>query len=159
MYYSRAIVLLALAYLALTANLELSNIIVGLLLATGIVLLLRPERRPVNLKRSLPAALAFGRYMLILAYDLVASGIQVARIVLDPALPIKPGIVAIPSGCESELGTALSVHAATLTPGELVVEIDEHGVMYTHCLNITNTEQYIAEAQKLRRELLEKIFA
>jgi multisubunit Na+/H+ antiporter MnhE subunit len=158
MYYSRAIVLLALAYLALTANLELSNIIVGLLLATAIILLLRPERRPVNLKRTIPAAIAFGRYLLILIYDLLVSGIQVARIVLDPALPIKPGVVAIPSGCESELGTALSAHAVSLTPGELVVEIDERGVMYTHCLNATGAEQYIAAAQKLRRDMLEKIF-
>ncbi len=158
MYYSRAIVLLALAYLALTANLEPSNIIVSLLLATAIILLLRPERRPVNLKRTIPAAIAFGRYLLILVYDLLVSGIQVARIVLDPALPIKPGVVAIPSGCESELGTALSAHAVSLTPGELVVEIDERGVMYTHCLNATGAEQYIAAAQKLRRDMLEKIF-
>lgn len=159
MYYSRAIVLLALAYLALTANLELSNIIVGLLLATGIILLLRPERRPVNLKRSLPAAIAFSRYVLVLVYDLLVSGIQVARIVLDPALPIKPGVVAIPSDCESELGTALSTHAITLTPGQMVVEIDEKAVMYTHCLNVTEAENLAAKAQKLRRDMLEKIFA
>ena len=35
--------------------------------------------------------------------DAVKSGLAVARIILDPALPVKPGIVAIPSGCRSRL--------------------------------------------------------
>ena len=33
------------------------------------------------------------------------------------------------------MATALSAHAVSLTPGELVVEIDDEGVMYTHCLD------------------------
>jgi multicomponent Na+:H+ antiporter subunit E len=110
--------------------------------------------------RRLPSAIvALIKYVVILAYDLIMSGIQVARIVLNPALPIQQGIVAIPSECESELGSALSAHAITLTPGELVIETDEQGVMYTHCLDATKSEQYVAEAQKMRRDLLEKIFS
>jgi multicomponent Na+:H+ antiporter subunit E len=98
------------------------------------------------------------KYAVILAGDLIKSGIQVARIVLNPALPIKPGIVAIPTGCESELGTALSAHAISLTPGELVIEMDEQGVMYTSCLDVTTSEKQVAEAQRLRENLLKKIF-
>ena len=158
MYYIRAILFLTLAYLALTANLQISNIITGLLVAAGIILLIRPERHRVNLRRSFPAVVALGRYVLILIYDLLASGIQVARLVLDPTLPIKPGIIAIPSECESELGSALSAHAISLTPGELVVEMDEAGVMYTHCLDATEAEEDIGQAQKMRRQLLDKIF-
>ena len=83
----------------------------------------------------------------------------VARIVLDPKLPIQPGIVAIHSGCKSELATALSAHAISITPGELVLGIDDKGVLYTHCLDATHAAQYATEAQALRRNLLSKIFA
>ena len=144
--------------LALTANFQISNIVVGLLVGTGVVLLLRPEAGRIKMGRSGPAAVALARYVFILAYDLVISGIQVARIVLSPSLPIKPGIIAIPSDCELELGSALSAHALTLTPGEMVLEMDEQGVMYTHCLDATEAERYVAEAQKMRQELLDKIF-
>jgi len=159
MYNLLLIVPLLLVYLELSSNFELSNLIVGLLIVTGILLLIRPQRRPMAWRRLPSGFIALIKYVVILAYDLIISGIQVARIVLDPALPIKQGIVAIPSESESELGMALSAHAITLTPGELVIEMDEQGVMYTNCLDATKSEKYVAEAQKMRMDLLEKIFS
>jgi multicomponent Na+:H+ antiporter subunit E len=52
----------------------------------------------------------------------------------------------------------LSAHAITLTPGELVLGIDDQGVLYVHCLDVTQSAAYAAEAQQLRQELLSKIF-
>ncbi|GAB4495376.1 MAG: Na+/H+ antiporter subunit E [Anaerolineales bacterium] len=148
-----------LLYLALTNNLQVSNLIVGALLAGFINWLLHPQLPRMNWRR-LPAALwAVARYIGILFYDLILSGIQTTRILLSPKMPIHPGIIAIPSGCQSELATALSAHAMTLTPGELVVEIGEDGVMYVHCLDVSHAEAYIAEAQTMRARLLQKIFA
>ena len=152
------IVGLWLGYLALTANLEVSNLILGLLIATGLTLLLRPPRRAFEWRRLPAALLALGRYLFVVAYDVVKSGLVTARLVLDPDLPVKPGIIAIPSGCDSELATALSAHAISLAPGELVVEIDDDGVMYTHALDASRPTEYVAEAQGLRRKLLRKIF-
>jgi multicomponent Na+:H+ antiporter subunit E len=77
---------------------------------------------------------------------------------LNPKLPIRPGIIAIDSGCSSELGAALSAHALSITPGELVIGIDDEGVMYTHCLDATHSAEYTAQAQAMRRDLLSKIF-
>ena len=99
MYIIRPITLLTLAYLALTSNLEILNVITGLVVATFVVLVIRPEPHQVAWRQIPTMAVALGRYILVLIYDLVISGIQVARIVLDPALPIKPGIIAIPSKC------------------------------------------------------------
>lgn len=152
------IVPLLLVYLELSSNFELSNVVVGLLIVSGTLLLIRPRRRPMAWRRLPAAIVALMKHVSILAYDLVMSGIRVARIVLDPSLPIQQGIVAIPSEFESELGSALSAHAITLTPGELVIEMDEHGVMYTHCLDATKSEKHVAEAQKMRIDLLENIF-
>lgn len=152
------IVGLWLVYVALTANFELNNLVLGLLIAIGLTLLMRPARGAFELRRMPAALLALGRYLFVVLVDAVKSGLVAARLVLDPALPVKPGIIAIPSGCDSELATALSAHAISLAPGELVIEIGEHGVMYTHTLDATRAVEYVQEAQKLRRELLRKIF-
>ena len=152
------IVGLWLAYLALTANLEPSNLVLGLLIATGLTLLLRPPRGAFVLRRLPVALLALARYLWVVARDAFKSGLFTARLVLDPALPVRPGIIPIPSGCDSELATALSAHAITLAPGEMVVEIGEGGVMYTHTLDATQAAEYVEQAQQMRRDLLRKIF-
>jgi multicomponent Na+:H+ antiporter subunit E len=145
-------------YLALTSNVEPSNLVVGLLIAVGLTALLHPEQRLIR-PRQVPGALWAGlRYTVFVAKDVILGGIQVARLTLDPKLPIQPGIIAIPSGTESELATALSAHAITLSPGSMVVEIGEHGKMYTHILDATHPDDSIAAMQRLRRDLLEKIF-
>jgi multicomponent Na+:H+ antiporter subunit E len=157
MYNMRAVLLLTAVYLALTANLQLSNIILGLLLSFLILLLLRPATRAVNWRIWPSTSWAMLRYLLVLAYDLIVSGIQVARIVLNPTLPIQQGIIAIPTNCESETAQALSAHAITLTPGEMVVEMSDEGVMYTHVLDATHAQDNMAEAQQMREQMLQKI--
>ena len=124
MHYIRTILILLVIYLALTGNLQFSNIVLGVLVSTVAALLLRPQPGPTDLRRLPAATWALIRYIAILAVDVVKSGIGVARIVLDPELPIQPGIIAIDSGCNSELGTALSAHALSIAPGELVIGID-----------------------------------
>jgi len=158
-HYIRTILVLLVLYLALTGNLEPGNIVLGALVAAMATLLLRPQGGRVDLRRLPPALWAMVRYIALLAADVVKSGLTVARIVLDPELPIRPGIVAIEAGCEGEWGTALSMHALSITPGELVIGVGEGGIMYTHCLDATHSAEYAAEAQALRRELLSKIFA
>ena len=159
MHRLRATIPIFLLYLLLTTNFEWRNMIVGLLLALGVTWLLQLQPQQMSSWTKVPGALwAVVRYLGILLVELFTSGIQVARIVLDPALPIQPGIIAIPSGCVSEQATALSAHSITLTPGEMVVKIDENNVMYTHCLDVTNAEKYVADAQARRRDLLGKIF-
>ncbi len=158
MHYIRTILILLVIYLALTGNLQPSNIVLGALVAAVATLLLRPQPSRLDWRRLPAATWALIRYIAILAADVIESGITVARIVLDPKLPIRPGIVAIPSGCSSELGTALSAHALSVTPGELVIGIDDYGVLYTHCLDATHSAEYAAQAQAMRRDLLSKIF-
>lgn len=144
-------------YLALTANLEVSNLIVGALLTLFVAVLLPPMQRSINVARLPGALLALLQYIIVLMIELIRSGLQVARIVLSPALPIRPGIIAIPSGTDSELATALSAHAISVTPGELVVEIDDQGVMYTHCLDASQPEEVRLFAQRQRHDLLRRI--
>jgi multicomponent Na+:H+ antiporter subunit E len=159
MHYLIFMIPVWLLYLLLTGNWAFNNLVTGLVLAGLVTLMVRPVKRPFSWKRLPDALLATGIYLVRLLWDLLVSGVQVARIVLTPSLPINPGIVAIPSECESDFGVALSAHAITLTPGEMVVEIDDDGIMYTHMLDARNPDKQVAEAQAIRRDLLSRIFA
>jgi multicomponent Na+:H+ antiporter subunit E len=151
------VALLAL-YLALTNNLELANVVVGALVAVLITFLLPLKSRPITWRRLAVASWAMLIYVAVLAIDVVKNGVDLGRIILDPRLPIEPGIVAIPSCCQSELATALSAHAITVSPGELVVGIDADGVMYTHTLDVSAEAQNARTADTRQRELLGRIF-
>jgi multicomponent Na+:H+ antiporter subunit E len=144
-------------YLALTGNLALNNVLVGVLFAVMVALLLRPQRSPIELRRVPGTMFALLQYSALLAYDIVRSGVIVARLVLDPKLPIKPGILAIPSDCKTELGIALSSHALSVTPGELVVAVDQDAILFVHCLDASHAQETIRDAQLLRQRLLSRI--
>ncbi|AOY59826.1 MULTISPECIES: Na+/H+ antiporter subunit E [Desulfococcus] len=156
--YMRILIPLLVAYLVLSANLEPDNVILGTAIAAGVMALLprlSGERKCTGFLTAVPAIV---QYVGILGFDLLKSGIQVAGIVLSPEMPIQPGIVAVPSDCRSDLGRALSAHAVTLTPGQLVVGIGRDGVMYTHCLNVSAAAEGLFRAQKTREALLHRIF-
>lgn len=164
-YNGRWIVTLALAYLALTSNFKPINIIVALLVATAVVFLVRPippATPPRRVRRTLigsvvATVVALIRYLITLVEDLVVSGVQIARIVVTPSLPIRPGIIAIPAETETEPGLTLAAHSVTLTPGELVVEIGDDNILYTHCLDATRGEEHVKASLKVQRELLDDI--
>lgn len=151
--------ILLLIYLAISDNVGVLNVVLGLLLAGAIALLIRPQARRPDWRRLPGAVLALGRYLLVLAWDLVAGGVQVARLAFSRKPDLAPGVVAIPTDCRSELSQALSMHAITLTPGEMVIAVDDDGVFYTHVLDVSVADEQVADAQWLRQELLQKIFA
>ncbi len=151
-------VLLGFIYLALTGNFQPINILFGFLLAFGISLLVRPEGLAISWRRLPLALLSALRYLSILFLDMLKSGIQVGRIILSPKLPLNPGIITIEADCKSELNSALTAHNLTLTPGELVVEMDNYGELFVHCLDVNQSEQHIRDIRSIRKNLLNKIF-
>lgn len=161
MYYIRMTLLLAVIYLALTSNLQPLNILMAVIIGAGVALLLGQPTERRSTRRTFPGSIVAGiRYLGVLIYDLGASGVQTARLLLSPSLPIQQAIIDIPSRCESELGAALSAHSITLTPGELVVEMapTPRNDLYTHVLEADKAESYVHDAQAMRRELLDQIF-
>ncbi len=144
-------------YLALSANLQFSNLILGFVIAAGILSLLRIPRRHFKWKRLPPAFVALVKFIGMLLYNVTRSGVQMVLIILHPKMPIKSGIVAIPAGCQSEIGQAISAHAISLPPGELFMELDEDGTMYIHSLDVYLTEKQAGAAQKIQGDMLKRI--
>ena len=148
---------LTVLYILLTGNLEPLNWVAGFMLAVGVTLLLRPERSQVNVNRLPRMTWTLMKFLLVLLYDLIESGLQVTRLVLQRQPAIQQGIIAIPDGTREEWITVASAEAITLTPGELVVEIGDDGTLFTHTLDVDSSLAKAEIAQEGRVRQLEEL--
>ncbi|HED24417.1 MAG TPA: hypothetical protein ENN91_04755 [Firmicutes bacterium] len=73
------------------------------------------------------------KYFLSLAVEIVIANIYVAMIVLNPRLPISPGIVIMRCDLERSLVRVLYVNSITLTPGTITVELEDN-LLIVHAL-------------------------
>lgn len=64
------------------------------------------------------------RYAPWLFTEIVKANLQVARLVLDPRLPIDPVIVTFDSGLTSPLARTTFANSITLTPGTITLDVD-----------------------------------
>ena len=65
------------------------------------------------------------RYAVWLGVEIVKSNLAVARVLIDPRLPIRPAVFRVDATQRSLLGHAVYANSITLTPG--TVSIDLHG--------------------------------
>lgn len=102
-------------------------------------------------------------YIFLVAYDVLVSGVQVARIILSPSLPIRPGLSFINTqdASENPMISAVSAHGITITPGELVVDFEETSeegmLMIIHSLNIAESAQNLDRDQTVRLRRIRRI--
>ena len=80
---------------------------------------------------------------------MIKANIDVARRVINPSLPINPGIVAIKTNLKSDQAKLFLANSITLTPGTLTVDIVDD-TLYIHWIDV--------ESEK-PREQKEKISA
>ncbi len=150
---------IALVWVLIVGNPTIEVFGVGFAAGLGLVLLLRPAPFPVRWQRFPTQLIALVLYVLALFRDIFLSGLDVARRVLSPNMRLKPGIIAVPTQDteRSPLILALSANYITLTPGELVVEVEEDHMMYVHCLDIDASLAVADQAQSRRLRLLERV--
>ena len=147
-------------YMGLTQNYaQPTNWVLGFLVAVFVTYLLNPQP-PDGLRWHLiPSELqAFVRYSGVLGWDLLRSGVQLARIVTSRNMPLAQGIIKLETYSHDPLDAALSAHSITLTPGEMVLEIADDGAMYTHCLDAPESMVSEVAAQQRRQRLLNLIY-
>ena len=69
-------------------------------------------------------------------FDLVASSLAVARIVLAPRGRHRPAIVAVSVDARTEWGVALFAYLVSLTPGSTCLHVaDDRRTIYVHFLD------------------------
>jgi len=66
------------------------------------------------------------KYLIMLGYEIVSANITVAMIVLNPRLPISPGMVIMRCDLQRSLVRVLYVNSITLCPGTITVELEDN---------------------------------
>lgn len=131
---------LMLFWLMLVNSLAPDTLLVGALVSLIIALLYRDGLSFFTEFRWTPKAIVAGvAYYAYFFRQLVRSNLRLAAIVVDPALPIEPGILKIRTGLESRMGRLMLANSITLTPGTLTVEVEGEW-LYVHCVTLGDTD-------------------
>jgi multicomponent Na+:H+ antiporter subunit E len=83
----------------------------------------------------------------------VRAGLDIARRVFDPALPLHPGIVACPLSIEAGAARQAFCTLVSLQPGTLPIGAGKDGTVRLHCLDATQPigAQFALEADRWTR--------
>lgn len=135
--FALQVVLLAAVYLAVLASAAPLDALTGAVLA--VLVLLAAGRRPrggPSAPRLARRMLALPPYALSVLLDAASGTWDVALVVLGVRPQGAAGIVEIPIGDRSATGIVVFGVANTLTPGEVLIDVDrERGVMLLHVLD------------------------
>lgn len=133
------ILLLTLAWLALTGSWTIPNIFLGLALSLAASSFSRETRRPREIRFR---PLKIVRLAWIFLYELALSGYRVAKLVLTPRMELKPGIFAYPLKVDRNFEITLLANLITLTPGTLSVDVSgDRKTLFVHAIDCSDPDQ------------------
>ncbi len=77
--------------------------------------------------------LRLASYVVWLLKEIAKSNLHVARVILDPDMPIQPRLMAIDASQRTELAQVIYANSITLTPGTITLDIRD-GKLLVHAL-------------------------
>ena len=119
-------ILLLFFWFMLAPYFDLYNITIGVIFAFGLTymwqdILFKPAKKT---NYSIKQIFMFLYYLIHLLINMVVANIQVAKIVLNPKLPISPGIIIFKTILENDLSRVFYSNSITLTPGTVTVDAE-----------------------------------
>jgi len=149
------LVWLTLVWLLLWGTVSVANVLSGLVVALGITLLLPLPSVPVQ-GRLHPLSLLW--LALHVAWWLAQSSIQVAWLAIRPGKPPLSAVLRGHLALKSDLVLALAVNIMNLTPGTIVLEIDQaRRLVYVHVLDVgskRSVERFYRQLVQLERLMI-----
>jgi multicomponent Na+:H+ antiporter subunit E len=139
------VLVLGIVWAAITGSFSGLNLLFGIVIGIVVVLLLR---RDAATKKELRRARNIWSLLLMFLYELMASAVKVAIVVLTPNIKaaVRPAVVAVPLTVKSDAEIALLANLITLTPGTLSLDVSEdRSALYVHALSIDTPEALIAD--------------
>ena len=141
--------LLFVMWMILTANLEISNLLVGLGVSFSVTILYlkmfyHEKFESINLYW-------LGVYVLVLMKNLLLSNLQIAKRTLSKDMQLAPAIVEVKTELKSEWKKLLLANSVTLTPGTLTLDI-KGDMLYIHiieCRDMLNKQHITQEFEKV----------
>jgi len=138
-------------WLVANASLAFDVIVTGVVVSSILALSLSVFSGTYADIRLTPKALIYYfRYLGVFLVELVRANLNVARIVFTPKIDIHPGIVKVNTRLKTRTGRLVLANSITLTPGTLVVDIDEDA-LYVHWIDVT-----AADPEEATREIAAK---
>ncbi|WP_456399920.1 Na+/H+ antiporter subunit E [Mesoaciditoga sp.] len=98
-------------------------------------------------------------YLPVFIWEMLKANLHVAAIVLNPKMPIKPGIVKIKTNLKSPVAKVWLANSITLTPGTLSMDIDGQ-YLYIHWITVKtkDVEKATQEIAGSFEKILEAMF-
>ena len=125
--YAIPFVLLMAFWLILSPKISQQSILIGFIVSLLVVIYSRDilfdsVEMPLFQLRNFLNMLRFAGILLI---EIIKANIDVAKIVLNPAMPIKPQFVRVPMMLKNDINKVIYGNSVTLTPGTLTVDVTE----------------------------------
>lgn len=142
MTYLALNLLLAIVWTFLTGSFSFGNLLFGFIVGFLALALAQPFLANRGYVSSTVGLL---RFLRVYTTELVFANIQLARDVLRPTLPFKPGLIRYDAGYLSPGERVVLANMISLTPGTLTVDYGDHGrILYIHTV-------YAQDPEKLRQ--------
>lgn len=99
-------------------------------------------------------------YVPYLIWYIILANFDVAYRVINPTMPIRPGIVRVKTKLTTEMGKTFLANSITLTPGTMTVDIvgDE---LFVHWINVKHDEDPVKQFDEIAgrfEPILRRIF-
>lgn len=86
------------------------------------------------------------QFLIIFIWEVIIANLRVAYDVITPQSRARPGVIAIPLECKTNLEITLLVIVISLTPGTLVLDLSsDKKKLFIHAMFITNKAKLIAD--------------
>ncbi|MHC1590131.1 MAG: Na+/H+ antiporter subunit E [Candidatus Hecatellaceae archaeon] len=81
-------------------------------------------------------------------YFEVKAHLDVIKRIINPKMPLRPGIVKVPYGLKSDCGIVCVANSITNTPGTVTVNVDEAGkAYYVHWIWVVSPEPEVCRRE------------
>lgn len=143
-------------WLLLVADFSTGHLVLAAMLAIALPLvtgLLEPERAHVG------RAARIARLAVTVGMDIVASNIEVARLIIGPQRALTPGFIWVPLELTNVHGITALASIITLTPGTVSAELTpDRRHLLVHCFNLDDAASTIAHIKARYETPLMEIF-
>ncbi len=146
--------LFAVIWAAITGSASLQNLVLGFVLSTLALSVVRGEMSAGGYLRRLGRILSLLR---LFFKELALSAWKVTVLVLSPDMQVKPGLFAFPLTVDRDFEITLLANLITLTPGTLSVDVSaDRKTLYVHALDCSDVEANRRDiAEGFERKILE----
>jgi multicomponent Na+:H+ antiporter subunit E len=105
-----------------------------------------------GIRRHLVIFIRFIPFLGWLVWQIIIANINVARIVINPRMPLFPGIIKLSSRLKSDVALTTLANSITLTPGTMTVDVVGSD-FYVHCLAVEDEEKILEIERDFERHV------